>query len=304
MKRVYIVLLLHVCTLLLFAQHKIGVTIGGMTASQLDNIDITTSQLGYAGEVGAVYQLQKKSFLFQTGVGVDYAVLLQNIDSVSLAKEMVDAYGIKFTYRSLFYDRIDRADVVELSVPLMFGAKFSSFYALLGAKFIYPLSVQTSQSAKLTSHADYNGMFYEDFENMPQHGYVNAQPMYSKGKIDFNYDVRACVELGGNFDLTESAKGNAIQLALGVFAEYGVLNTLASSNNNLIDIDYENYQNTKMSHVYSTKLPSNAVVNNLRVGLRATILFPVAGEGNARHNKKCMCIDYIYRKHPAYRKRR
>ena len=304
MKRIYIALLLNVWTLLLFGQHRIGVNLGGMATLQLDNVDITTSQLGYGGEIGAVYQLQKGKFLFQTGVNADYSRLLHAVDSMSLSKDMVDYDGIEYTHKSTFCDRIDRADVIELSLPLMFGFRYSAFYALVGAKFVYPLSVQTTQSAVLTTYADYNGLFYEDFGNMPQHGYVDAQPIYSKGKTDLSYDVRACVELGGALDLSQSSKGNGTQLSLGVFAEYGVLNVLKSGTAELINIDYSQPLNSKMNHIYSTKLASNAVVNNLRIGLRAIILFTVAGDGADRKNKKCMCIDWVYRKHSAYRKRR
>ena len=302
MKRVYIVLLLNICALLLYGQHKIGVNLGGMITSQLDNVDITTAKLGYGGGIGAVYQLQNGNFLFQTGVNVDYSLLFQIVDSISLSKDMVDYDGIEYTHNSTFCDRIDRADVIELSLPLMFGFRYSAFYALVGAKFVYPLSVQTTQSAVLTTYADYNGLFYEDFGNMPQHGYVDAQPIYSKGKTDFSYDVRACVELGGALDLSQSSKGNGTQLSLGVFAEYGVLNVLKSGTAELINIDYSQPLNSKMNHIYSTKLASNAVVNNLRIGLRLAFLLPVA-DGDGR-NKGCMCIDRIYRKHPAYRKRR
>lgn len=289
---------------MLFAQHKIGVNVGGMATSQLDNIEIATSKLGYGGGGGVVYQFQRKMFLLQTGINVDYAVNLHGVDSVSLSKNMVDASGLEFTHRSIFYDREDRTDVLELAVPLMFGLKKSQFYALAGAKFVYPLSAQTTQSALLTSYGDYNGMFYEEFENMPQHGYVNNQAIQTKGKVEFKYDVRACLEFGGAFDLVNSSKGKAPQLSLAVFAEYGVLNVLQGGENESVDMDYSQLENSRLNHVYSTRLPNSALVNNMRIGLRATILFLVAGDVAGRKNKKCMCIDWVYRKHPAYRKRR
>jgi hypothetical protein len=304
MKRVYIVLLLNICALLLYGQHKIGVNLGGMITSQLDNVDITTAKLGYGGGIGAVYQLQNGNFLFQTGVNVDYSLLFQIVDSISLSKDMVDYDGIEYTHNSIFCDRIDRADVIELSLPLMFGFRYSAFYALFGTKFVYPLSAQTFQSSVLTTYADYKGLFYEDFGNMPQHGYVNAQPIQSKGKIDFSYDARVCVELGGVLNLSQSSKGKATELALGIFAEYGVLDVLKKGGAELINIDYLQPLNSKMNHIYSTQLSSNAFVNNLRIGLRIALLLPMTDDVGGRKNKDCMCIDRIYRKHPAYRKRR
>lgn len=303
MKKLYIVLLLNVWTILLWGQHRLGVSIGGMATYQFDNIEIATSKLGYGGEFGAIYQLQKKKFLFQTGLNVDYSLLLHDVDSISFSKDMVDFDGISYTYKSLFYNRIDKAEVIELSVPLMFGFNYSSFYLLLGPKFFYPLTAQTTQTALLTTYGDYNGMFYENFEDMPQHGYVKDQYISSKGKIDFLYDVRACVELGGSWNLS-STNDESSHLALGVFAEYGILNVLKGGNNELANIDYSQCVNSKLNHIYSTTLTNNAFVNNFRMGLRVTLLFHVAGDSNARKNKKCMCIDYINRKHPVYRKRR
>ena len=305
MKRVYIVLLLNICALLLFGQHKIGVNLGGMITSQLDNVDITTAKLGYGGGIGAVYQLQNGNFLFQTGVNVDYSLLFQIVDSISLSKDMVDYDGIEYTHNSIFCDRIDRADVIELSLPLMFGFRYSAFYALFGTKFVYPLSAQTFQSSVLTTYADYKGLFYEDFGNMPQHGYANAQSIDTKGKANLLYDVMPCVELGGRWSVaktTRKRKSLTTQIAVGFFAEYGLLNTLKGGNNDLVDVDYSQYMNVEMNHIYTTLSRNSAFINNLRIGLRGTVLFPIA-DFNKR-SRKCMCIRHIYRKRLGYRRYR
>ena len=302
MKRVYITLVFSVWAMLLSAQHHFGAAVGGLATYQMDNVDKTTSRLGGGGEIGAVYRLQKNKFLFQTGLGFNYSVLVLGVDSMSLSAKMTDTGGTPFTYRGVVYDRVDRANVTELSVPLMFGFKLSSFYALVGAKFAYPLMSTTHQTALLTTYGDYNGMFYEDFFDMPEHGYANGQPVKSVGKVDFLYDVRACAELGGSWTLSEL---NDSELGIGLFAEYGVLNTLKGGNNNLVDVDYSQYMSITMNHIYSTLSKNSAVVNNLRIGLRVSLLFPASDiDSKHRKGKKCMCIDYVYRKHPAYRNRR
>lgn len=299
MKRVYIILFFSVWAMLLSAQHYFGAVVGGLATYQLDNVDKTKSRLGGGGEIGAIYQLQKNKFLFQTGLGVNYSVSVLGVDSMNLSAKMTDTGGTPFTYRGVVYDRIDRANVTEFLVPLMIGFKVSSFYALVGAKFVYPILSATRQTALLTTYGDYNGMFYEDFFDMPQHGYANAQPAESKGKADFLCDVRACAEFGGNWTLSGL---NNSQLAVGLFAEYGVLNTLSGGNNNLVDVDYSQYMNITMNHIYTTLSRNSAIVNNLRVGLRVSLLLPV-GDINGKRSK-CMCLDWVYRKHSAYRKQR
>ena len=300
MKRVYLILFLSVWALLLSGQHYFGVAIGGMANYQFDNVNKTTSRLGGGAEIGGIYQLQKNKFLFQTGLGINYSVSVLGVDSMSLSAKMIDTGGTPFTYRGVVYDRVDRSNVAELCVPLMLGFRVSLFYALVGAKFAYPFLATTRQTALLTTYGDYNGMFYEDFYDMPQHGYANGQPVRSNGKIDFLYDVRACAELGGNWTLSGL---NDSQLAVALFAEYGVLNTLKGGNKNLVDVDYSQYMNITLNHIYTTMTRNEAIVNNLHVGLRVSLLFPVGGV-DSKHGKrgKCMCIDWVNRNHPAYRK--
>lgn len=302
MKRLYIILIFSVLVLAVNAQHYFGVSLGGLTTYQVDNVDNTTSRLGGGGEIGGIYQLQRNNFLFQTGLGLNYSVSILGVDSMPLSANMIDTEGATFTYKGIVYDRVDRANVTELFVPLMLGFNVSSFYALVGAKFVYPLMATTRQTALLTTYGDYNGMFYEDFFDMPQHGYANGQPAKTIGQADFSYDVRACVELGGRWPLSGALgkKTLSTQLEVGLFAEYGVLNTLKNGDNNLVDVDYTKYMSVKMNHIYTTLSSSSASVNNLRIGLRASLLFPVADVNSRR--KKCMCIDWVNRKHPAYRK--
>ena len=302
MKRVYLILFLSVWALLLSGQHYFGVAIGGMANYQFDNVNKTTSRLGGGAEIGGIYQLQKNKFLFQTGLGINYSVSVLGVDSMSLSAKMIDTGGTPFTYRGVVYDRVDRSNVAELCVPLMLGFRVSLFYALVGAKFAYPLLATTRQTALLTTYGDYNGMFYEDFYDMPQHGYANGQSVRSNGKIDFLYDVRACAELGGNWTLSGL---NDSQLAVALFAEYGVLNTLKGGNKNLVDVDYSQYMNITLNHIYTTMARNEAIVNNLHVGLRVSLLFPVGGV-DSKHGKrgKCMCIDWVNRNYPPYNKRR
>jgi hypothetical protein len=148
-------------------------------------------------------------------------------------------------------------------------------------------------------------MFYEDFMNMPQHGYANAQSIDTKGKANLLYDVMPCVELGGRWSVaktTRKRKSLTTQIAVGFFAEYGLLNTLKGGNNDLVDVDYSQYMNVEMNHIYTTLSRNSAFINNLRIGLRGTVLFPIA-DFNKR-SRKCMCIRHIYRKRLGYRRYR
>ena len=189
MREVSIILLFSILTLFVNAQHYIGVNLGGLATYQSDNIDNTTSRFGSGGEIGAIYQLKKNKFLFQTGLGLNYSTSILGVDSMLISSNMIDVEGISFKHKSVVYNRVDRANMAELSIPLMLGFNASFFYTLLGVKFVYPLMVTTRLTALLTTNCDYNGMFYEDFVNMPQHGYVNDLPIKAIGRADLSYDV-------------------------------------------------------------------------------------------------------------------
>ena len=304
MREVSIILLFSILTLFVNAQHYIGVNLGGLATYQSDNIDNTTSRFGSGGEIGAIYQLKKNKFLFQTGLGLNYSTSILGVDSVLISSNMIDVEGISFMHKSVVYNRVDRANMAELSIPLMLGFNASFFYTLLGVKFVYPLMVTTRQTALLTTYGDYNGMFYEDFVNMPQHGYVNDLPIKTIGRADLSYDVRAYVELGGQWALSGvlGQKSLSTQFSVALFVEYGVLNMLKNGGGNLVDVDYSKNTSVEMNHIYTTLSSSSASVNNLRIGLCASLLFPVADVNSRR--KKCMCIDWVNRKYLVYRKRR
>lgn len=288
MKRVYIILSLSLCAISLSAQHYFGISIGGLATAQFDNVDKTSSNWGGGGEIGAIYHFISDKFLLQTGMGIGLNSTISAFkfdNTMFLSANMTDTEGTPFTYKGEISNRLDITTVTELSVPLMAGYSFSLFYALAGAKFVYPITTTTCQTAELTTYGDY-GMFYEDFSNMPQHGYVNNQPLKTIGRANFLCDLRLCLEFGGNLTLSEY---DATQLTIGLFAEYGLLNTLKEGNNNWIDVDYSQYVNVTMNHIYTTLSRAEAIVNNLRIGVRATLLLPIGGV-EAKYN-------YLKKKH-------
>ena len=107
MKRVYIILIFSVLVLAVNAQNYFGVSLGLLTTYQLDNVDNTTARLGGGGEIGAIYQLQRNNFLFQTGLGLNYSVSILGVDSMPLSANMIDTEGATFTYKGIVYEETD-----------------------------------------------------------------------------------------------------------------------------------------------------------------------------------------------------
>ena len=285
-----VVLFVHSATV---AQHYVGAMVDGTMAWQFDKderAEITTPQLGGGASVGGLYQFQYNQFLLQTGLGVSQVWLRQGLDTVQIAREKTDTEGFVFTYHGSLTNRTDQVMVTEVMIPFMLGTKIRSFHLLVGAKFAATVLGFASQKASLTTWGDYGNRYYGPLEHMPQHGFYDGKEVASQDTMSFRPDVRLCAEFGCSFPLTkEPVKIGAPILQLGAFVEYGVLNPLKRTNNMslLAEDTYSPFMDVKMNHVYTTLNREQTTINNLRVGVRVAVLFPVA-KGK---NPFCRCID-------------
>ena len=295
MKRIALVIVLTIGWLFsaVQAQHFVGAMVDGAAAWHFDreeNAELTTPKLGGGASVGGVYQYQYDKFLVQTGLGASQVWLRQGLDTLPIERAMNDTEGFPFTYHGSLTNRIDQVMVTELMVPVMLGTKIRSFHVLVGAKFAATILGFTSQTAALTTWGNYGDRYYGPLEHMPQHGFYDGKEVASQDTMSFRPDVRLCAELGWSWALTkEPVKIGAPILQVGAFVEYGILNPLKRLyNTSLLSEDFYNpYMDVKMNHVYTTMNREQTVINNLRVGLRVAVLFPVA-EGR---NPFCRCID-------------
>ena len=148
----------------------------------------------------------------------------------------------------------------------------------------------TSQKAALTTWGDYGDRYYGPLEHMPQHGFYDGKEVATKDTMSFRPDVRLCAEFGWSWALTkEPVKIGAPVLQVGAFVEYGILNPLAYMNNvkRLTEERFTPFMDVEMNHVYTTLNRDQTNINNLRVGVRVAVLFPVA-KGK---NPFCRCVS-------------
>lgn len=282
-----------------WAQHYVGAMVDGGVAWQLDKeLDITQPRVGGGGSIGVLYQYQYDRFLLQTGLGASQVYLSQAIDTIPLLSPHVDSEGYALNYYGNLHNRVDNLLLTELMVPLMLGTKIRSFHLLVGAKCAVAVYGYTIQKAQLTTWGDYGDRYYGVLENMPQHGFYTDKPVQTRDTMSFRADVRLCAELGWSWALTdEPVKIGAPVLQVGAFVEYGVGNPLKHTTSvlpivretvgNSPDGQSDMYMDVKMNHVYSTLNRDQQVINNLRVGVRVAVLFPVA----RGRNPHCRCLE-------------
>ena len=219
---------------------------------------------------------------------------------------MIDTRGVAVTYRGLLANRADQLFLHQLSIPFMVGGSWSGFYLLAGLKFSVALAAQARETAALRTAGDYNGRYYEWFEDMPNHGYHDFEPVRSYQNLMLNrFDLRLAAELGYTFRLNiqpthytprlnpHSAFAPAPLLRLGLFAEYGMINMLSSAaaSSGLpprTTADWSQYLSVSLTHIYASDEAAKARANMLFFGIRMTLLFPVATSSD---QYKCRCLQ-------------
>ena len=288
MKRLLIFIFLLGCIAHSYAQQsRLGVTTDASLVWLIDDIDNTNAKTGTALSIGGLYQFQNKKFLMQLGIGFSPAWLREGISNQEFMIDMLDTEGYPFTHKAYLTNRIDKIAAMDLTIPLMIGFTVDGVYALMGAKFCVTVSGKTHQKAYLTTEGDYGDRYYGVLANMPQHGFYNEKLIESKGEMQLRPDLHICAEVGWNTPLPlYSRRNRAPRLQLGAFVEYSVLSTLDKDNELFTEVDYSEYMQVHMNNIFTTFDRGEVLLNNIRAGIRATILFPL----RSREERICDCI--------------
>lgn len=249
------------------AQHYVGPVFSGGLVQTVDDMRQTQSRISGGGEIGVAYQYQHGHLLLHTGLNYTLQCPVQSVDSQWLSHSMIDTRGVAVTYRGLLANRADQLFLHQLTIPFMIGGNWSGVSLLAGLKFSVALAAQARETAGLRTAGDYNGRYYEWFEDMPNHGYHDFEPVSSCQNLPLStsasansfsnsaaanslsstlgalsrFDLRLAAELGYTFRLNihpsrynprmnpHSAFAPALLLRVGVFAEYGVINMISGS---------------------------------------------------------------------------
>lgn len=273
------------------AQHYIGAAIAGHMTMGMDDITATHAKPAFGGELGGVYAWQKGSLLVQTGL--QYALLSAGLsmDDTQLEQEMLDTRGVRFTYLGDLINRTDKLYFGQLAVPLYIGGTWHGIYALAGAKLTVNLHAKTAQQAQLRTVGDYQGRYYDLFENMPNHGYHDYEPVASSEAVSLRpLDVRIGGELGYTVELSRQRGTAALPplLRIGAFVEYGLLNQCSPATRSdapaSIEPDFTHYMSVAMHHIYTSSDASTNAAHWFTCGIRVTFLYPVS---TGKHGCNC-----------------
>ena len=245
---------------------------------------------GAGAGLNLTYNLEYGHFLFETGL--DFRFLNSTSNYGFQAERLEQTRNAKYTY--LFDKLAEQRNMMQIGVPVMFGAQFSRYYFLLGAKVHYSFWSNYSQKGNYDIVVDDPGLL------APYGLGIHALNGQTNQKIQFRQpDLSIAAEFGIDLDewmqaqprtdkdakkKQQSVKAGQrlpfgrehIHYKLALFAEYGVLNTNATPAANPVEFaanqETVNNTNTFLAMNGDTKL------NNLFVGAKFTIQFEVPGK--------------------------
>ncbi len=255
----------------------------------------SNSSFGIGGGVGVHYELQQKHFLFTAGADINPSYSIFSLRPYQTSFDDVDTENDAMTYTYYFDERKDAYTNLAVHVPVLVGGQFDKFYFLVGAKVSLSMFGRSSATAVVRSEGAYK-QFIGTFRDMDEHAYFSDYLAANKAPLSFNFNVLASAEIGLRLGDGYKATGfgykekRKIQYRIALFADYGVLNAVATGSNQLY-ITPQRFNEEDMSSgiILNDLLLSEArpnSVNPLQVGVKFTVLFKV-GEP-----KKCVICRY------------
>ena len=255
-------------------------------------------QLKGGGGVGLnlTYNLEYEHLLFETGL--DFRFLNSTSTYGFTASRNDLTYGARYDY--LFDNLKESRNMMQIGIPVMFGAQFSRYYFLVGAKVYYSLWNSYSQSGRYDITVT-DPMYVEPY-GMGIHE-LNGQ---TNQKIQFKQpDVSLAAEFGIDLDEwlqaqpsnDKNAKKTRQQVKAGqrlpfgrehihyrvaLFAEYGVLNINGTPKAN--PVEFANSQVPVQRSNTMLAMNGDSKLNPLFVGAKFTVQFEVPGK-KARDRK-------------------
>ena len=261
-----------------------GTYMGAGTVNQSNALQQLKGGAGAGLDV--TYNLEYGHFLFETGLDFRF---LNSTSAYGFTATRTDlTYGA--TYNYLFDNLRETRNMLGIGVPVMFGAQFSRYYFLLGAKVHYELPMGYSHKGQYDIVVN-DPAFVEPYGM----GIYNVNGQHNAPIILKQPDVSIAAEVGIDLDEWLQAQPDPkkkkakvkpgqrlpfgrehIHYRVSLFAEYGVLNinnTPAANPVAFTGSDVEvNHTNTLLAMNGDTKL------NNLFVGAKFAVQFEVPGK--------------------------
>lgn len=275
-----------------------GFSVEGAWNSFTNNMPAASMMPG-GGAVGfnLVYEWQYSGILVQTGVGINYQQVYNDIrDTCFYTAGMHDKWESidpgEYVLKHDFYNRRDMARNLYAQVPIYAGHYIIGpdgvGYFLAGLQFNYALLGSTRQTLTGTTLASYEP-FLGIWHEMDNHGYRKDVPIVRTGgamQPKLKIDVRAHCEIGYEYTTFRgphnyrktSTSGQDWRFRFAGIFDYSVANISPKSDNPFYEVPMESiydFPTYRMDHVFSTTDAKRSWVRNLYIGMRITVLIGI-----------------------------
>jgi len=251
------------------------------------------NNVGADGQLHIGYELRQRNFVFGIGVGGDYDLHRQSIDSLKDNYERRDREADAITYTYAYRDYKDLQQAVSLSIPVYVGGYLTEeLYLLAGVK----VGIHMWNTHRVDTEMETYGTYHEfihTIHHTDYFGYYNeAHYTYSASFPSPALKVTPMLEIG--YKIPVQTKSKRVEMRVGGYAEYGI--PLSQQNElRMTDISRTDVNPVTQSQA---NLRENIILNasvatdwqqggkscNLQVGVRFTCLFNVTPP-----KKFCMC---------------
>lgn len=278
-------------------QHYISLSVSGGEGNTMmrtfDNLPPVRNRIGADAQFHVGYELRQKGFFFGLGVGADYDLGRQHIDSLKDNYGRYDREGDAITYTYAYRDYNDRHMSVNLTIPLYFGGYLTEeLYLLGGIKFgIHMWGIHSAQT-EMETYGTYTE-FIHTIHHTDYFGYYNeSHYAYQSTYPAPQFKIIPMVEIGYKIPL--QTKSKRVEMRVGAYAEYGI--PLSVQNEMpMVDISQtdvnpftQNQADLRAHIILNTPVATNwqegGKTSNLQVGVRFTCLFNVTPP-----KRFCMC---------------
>lgn len=255
------------------------------------------------------YEVRRRNFLFNIGIGAQYTYTGQNISEFIDLLPAIDHDGEAYTHRYVYNDYTERQHTMLIDVPLQLGFYMGNkAYMAFGVKAAFPALHTYGTHTLLHTDGLYPASYYwrDPLSDNPRYGFYPEDELGRGG----NYHAGSSVVLSPTFEvgwfhyLTRNKK---VCMRLGVYAEYAC--PLAQARHYpLTDYSSVNqmYQ-TKNPALFSkddlwTNLRLNSILDGpelkrdwarLSVGVKATFLFQLKKKHRCFTCDDDSGLDYI-----------
>ncbi len=257
---------------------------GGLGYANLFHQAPYVTSLGGPGALlGVGYEVKKKNFIFNVGFEFDWKNTFSKREDFIVDVNMTDTEGEDFVYSYNFTKFNDNYNVGYVNLPVRLGARFRSFYFLVGAKVGLNLFATSNSWARIHTYGTYPWSIVP-FENQPDHFFLDKK---LSGSNSFKTDLNVAATLEMGWSIYPGNRKAKHYYRVGFFADYGLFNIhMNADEGNVIGIPSggnTDVTDVKLNSLFTSNQFLDKNVNPAMIGCRFTVLWHV-GE---RHTCNC-----------------